>query len=81
MSSIIEAIAETILQAILECVMFYTGEIVLFILTLGFKKPRWDIYADKRPSIWVLLTDFSVLVGLAFWLLAIGLIMRLLLGS
>jgi len=75
-SSIIEGIAETIIQVILEIVMFYTGEIVLFIITLGFKKPRWDFYDGKEPSIWVLLTEFSVLVGLAFWLTAIGLIAR-----
>ena len=76
MSSIIEGIAEFVLQVILEFVMFYTGEIVLFVITLGFKKPRWDFYADKQPSIWVLLTDFSVLVGLAFWITTIGLIAR-----
>jgi len=81
MSSIIEGIAEIVLEVILEFVMFYTGEIVLFIITLGFKKPRWDFYDGKEPTIWVLLTEFSVLVGLAFWITTIGLIARWLLNN
>lgn len=81
MSSIIEGIAEIVLQVILEFVMFYTGEIVLFVITLGFKKPRWDYYADKKPTIWFLLTEFSVLVGLAFWIATIGLIAKLLFNN
>jgi hypothetical protein len=51
-----------------EVILFYTGEIVLTLLTLGRRKPRWDYFADESPKKFILYTDLSVLVGFVIWL-------------
>lgn len=51
-----------------EIIGFYTGEILLFVVTFGKKKPRWDYYAEENPSKFVILTEISVWIGLAFWI-------------
>ena len=70
-SSIVEVILEFLFHLIIEVICFCTGEIVLYILTLGRKKPRWDYYADASPSKFIILTELSVLLGMAFWILLI----------
>ena len=79
-SSTIEGLLEIIIQVVFETVMFYTGEIVLFIITFGRKKPRWDFYSDKKPTTWAVMTEFSALVGLIFWILIIAWIARTFFG-
>jgi hypothetical protein len=76
-SAIVEGILEFLFHLIIEVICFYTGEIVIYILTLGKKKPRWDYYANyanASPSKFVALTELSVLVGMASWILLIALI-------
>jgi len=58
-----------IFQFILETICFYTGEVVLFILSFGRKKPRWDYYADASLSRWIILTEISLWIGATFWVL------------
>lgn len=70
--SIIEGLLEIIIQVIFETVMFYTGEVVLFLITFGCKKPRWDFYSDKKPTVWAVMTESSALVGLVFWIVTIA---------
>ena len=53
--AIFKGIFRFIFDLLIEAFFFYTGEIVLFILTLGKKKPRWDYYIDESPSKWVIL--------------------------
>ena len=73
---IAEGIAKTIFRGVLrfifeiliEVMLFYTGEIVLFIMTFGKRKPRWDYYVDESASKWVLFTEISTWIGIAFWL-------------
>lgn len=73
---VIEGSAKTILKGILrflftifvECFLFYTGEIVLFIITLGNRKPRWDYYSRESASKFVIFTELSTWLGFAFWL-------------
>ena len=50
-----------------DIIGFYTGEIILFVISLGRKKPRWDYYAEAKPTRFVIFTEFSVWIGLAFW--------------
>jgi len=59
-----------ILRFILEICCFYTGEIIIFLVTLGYKKPRWDYYVciDTSASMFVILTEISTWIGIAFWI-------------
>lgn len=51
-----------------EVILFYTGELILTVLTLGKRKPRWDYFADESPPKFILYTDLSVLVGFVAWM-------------
>ena len=72
---IIEFCINIILYSYLAIIGFYTGEIFLFLITLGGKKIRWDYYKDVKSSgKWVILTDASVWLGVFIWMIAIVLI-------
>ena len=53
---------------ILEIVFVRTGEMVLFGLSFGKHKPRWDMYTRVDARIYVLLSELSFWIGIAFWL-------------
>lgn len=74
----VEEILKFILRYFLQVICFHTGEIILMILTLGRKKPRWDYYEDASPAKFVLLSEFSIWVGFVFWIFTIGSIARVL---
>lgn len=65
---IIQTVLRFLFHIIVEGLLFYTGEIVLFVISLGYKKPRWDYYATEKPTKFYILTDASVIVGFCFWL-------------
>lgn len=65
---IFRIILEILFRIVVEIILFYTGEILLFIISLGYKKPRWDYYSKDKPSKFVIFTEISVWLGLAFWL-------------
>ncbi len=62
-------IGRFLFSILIELLIFYTGEVVLFTITLGYKKPRWDYYTSEKPSKFVIFTEMSLWVGFAFWLL------------
>ena len=77
--TIFKGILRFLFELIVELLLFYTGEIVLFvlfILTFGKKKPRWNYYTDEFPSKWAILTELSTWIGIAFCLLVAWLINR-----
>jgi hypothetical protein len=74
--TIFKGILRFLFELIVEFFFFYTGEIVLFILTFEKRKPRWNYYADESPSKWAILTELSTWIGIAFWLLVAWLINR-----
>jgi hypothetical protein len=74
----IEEAAKFILQVILEAFFTWTGEIVLFILTFGKHKPRWDLYTKESPSRFVIFSEVSLWIGIAFWIAAIAITYKLL---
>ena len=74
--SIVEGVIELIFHLIFEVIFFYTGECILYILTFGIKKPRWDYYANEKPARWAVLTEFSWWVGFLFWVFTIGWVAR-----
>lgn len=57
-----------IIRLLFEIVFFYTGEIILYALSFGPKKPRWDYYAHEKPTLFVLFTELSIFIGIATWL-------------
>ena len=66
--AILKGVTRFLFDVLVEGFFFYTGEIILFIVTLGKKRPRWNYYTDESPSKWVILTEFSTWIGIAFWL-------------
>jgi hypothetical protein len=69
LDDIAEGIIKFVFQIIIEIICFYTGEIILFILTFGYKKPRWDYYSDASLPKWIILTEISFWIGALFWVL------------
>ncbi|MBI5748547.1 MAG: hypothetical protein HZA00_05425 [Nitrospinae bacterium] len=67
--TVFKSILRFLFQLIVESILFYNGEIFLFLLTFGNRKPRWDYYADEPASKFVIFTEISIWIGLAFWLL------------
>lgn len=65
---IIRTIFEIIFRIVVEFILFYSGEILLFFLTIGKRKPRWDYYSDEKASRFVIFTELSVWLGFALWL-------------
>lgn len=68
LKAVVEAVFGFLFHLIVEGLFFYTGELVLYIITMGYKKPRWDYYAAEKPTKFYILTDASVIVGFCFWL-------------
>jgi len=62
-----DLILETLLIPV-EMFLCLTGELVLFAVTLGYHKPRWDLYTSEPPVRFVLLSDVSTWIGVAFWI-------------
>jgi len=78
-SSLIEGIIDFFFRLFIEIVCFYTGEMILSLLTFGKRKPKWHYYAEASPTKFVILTEISVWIGIAFWLFTFGFIARTLL--
>ena len=65
---VIRTILEILFRVIVEFILFYSGEILIFFITLGRRKPRWDYYSSEKASQFVIFTELSVWLGFAFWL-------------
>ena len=76
LSDVIKGVLKFIFHFFVEIVCFYTGEIILSVVTLGKKKPRWDYYTEASPTKFVIMTEISVWIGMAFWIFTIGIIAR-----
>ena len=61
-------IALGLFRLVFEGLFTMTGELVLWILSLGKRKPRWDLYVNERPIKFYLLNDASMYIGIVFWL-------------
>ena len=73
----IEEAAKFILRVIFEAFLTWTGEIVLFIVSFGKHKPRWDLYTEESPSRFVIFSEISLWIGTAFWIAAIAVTYKL----
>jgi hypothetical protein len=65
-----DLILETLLIPV-EIFLCLTGEIVLFAITFGRHRPRWDLYGSERPARFILLSDLSTWIGLVFWIVVL----------
>ena len=61
----------TIIQFIFETIFFITGEIVLYLITLGGRKISWNFDLGAESSLLGSITETSILVGFITWLLII----------
>jgi hypothetical protein len=67
---VLDDIAEGVLKLLFHFfieIVFYTGEIVLYVVTFGRKKPRWDYYANEKPLRFVIRTEINWWIGFFFW--------------
>lgn len=67
MLTILSAIADfvvSLIQTLLEVPIIWVGEIVLFLVSLGRHKPRWDTYLDSGGGEYAFLSQVSFWVGL-----------------
>jgi hypothetical protein len=78
MTEIIEEVAKFVFRLIFDWLLTWTGEIVLFVLTSGKHKPRWDLYTKESPSRFVIFSEISLWIGIAFWLTVIALTYKIL---
>jgi hypothetical protein len=78
MAATIEEVAKLILWLIFSFFFAWTGEIVLFVVTLGRHKPRWDLYTKNSPVRFALFSDISLWIGMAFWVVKVAVLYALL---
>ena len=76
MSEIFLEIIKIIFGAIFQMFLVATGEAVLFVLTFGQRRPRWDLYTNKNFGKFFLFTELSGWVGITFWIAATALIVN-----
>jgi hypothetical protein len=67
-------IIKLVFGAIVEIIFVATGEVVLFIVTFGRRKPRWDLYTKENFGKFVLFSEISAWVGVVFWVVVIAVI-------
>ena len=71
-TSIIEVCIDLFFYIFIAIIGFYTGELILFLITLGKRKIRWNYYRDiKNSRKFVILTEISIWIGCIFWVLVI----------
>ncbi|MCJ7648600.1 MAG: hypothetical protein MUP85_08305 [Candidatus Lokiarchaeota archaeon] len=71
LDEIFESILDSIFVFIIEVICFNTGEIIVYILTFGRKKPRWDYIRNNKFSKLALLSEITIMIGLIFWIVVI----------
>jgi len=64
----IEGFIQLLFHVIFEIFFIGTGEIVLYILTLGKRKPVWKRDANRSSGKLGVLIDLSFILGFMFWL-------------
>ena len=71
-----EEVGKFLFCFIVETICFYTGELALYVITFGHRKPRWNYYVNESPTKFVILTEVSVWIGFLLWVLVISFIVR-----
>ncbi len=55
----IESIAGFLFWFVFSILFSWTGEVLLFCVTLGKRKPRWDLYTKESPARFVIFSELS----------------------
>ncbi len=72
-------ILEFIFKLVFDIIFCWTGEIILFILSFGKHKPRWDLYTEEKSMIrFVIFSKISTWIGLIFWFAVLVAVIKLL---
>lgn len=69
---VFKLILEIIIIHLISIIFYYTGEYLIYILTLGNKKPNRVGYKDLSPLYRVLCIAGSAFLGFSFWIFVIG---------
>ena len=64
----IEGFIQLLFHAVIEIFFIGTGEIILYILTLGKRKPVWKRDNSRSSGKLGLFIDISFIIGFVFWL-------------
>ena len=65
------SMAQLIADFIIWAMLIWTGEALLFLLSLGRREPRFDFYRDETFFRRLRRRWFSIFAGATFWLLII----------
>jgi hypothetical protein len=74
----LEVMSEFLGWLVCDVFLTLTGEGILYTVTLGRHKIRWDLYADEPATKSVVFSELSFWIGVAFWIAVIALVYRLL---
>jgi hypothetical protein len=78
MTDILEEITKFLFRFIFEILFIWTGEIILFLITFGKHKPRWDLYTKESPGRFIIFSEISLWIGMVFWIVIIAVSYKLL---
>jgi len=74
MADLIIDIVLFLLRVLVMVIFAWTGEMVLYLVTFGSRKPRWNLYSKETGVYSVVFSEISVWIGVIFWLLVVSVI-------
>lgn len=77
----LEIISEFLFWFVFDVLFIWTGEVILYLITFGKHRPRWDLYTEESPSRFVIFSELSFWVGVVFWIAVVVLAYKLLAGN
>jgi hypothetical protein len=69
-------VLEFLFEVVFGAIFCWTGEIILFVVTLGKHKPRWDLYTKDSSSRFVIFSEISLWIGMMFWFVILVVIIK-----
>lgn len=64
----VEGIIQLLFHVIFEIFFIGTGEIILYVFTIGKRKPVWERETKGSSAKLGVLIDLSFIIGFVFWL-------------
>jgi hypothetical protein len=69
-------VLEFLFYVVFGAIFCWTGEIILFVVTFGRHKPRWDLYTEDSPSRFVIFSEISTWIGIIFWFVVLVIVIK-----
>ena len=63
MDKILQIIVSIICRFIAFVFLVWTGEIIIFMVTAGLRKPNWQLHANRNDYF-----EFEIFASLSFWI-------------